>query len=130
MLLHNVMFFSVVKIYPPPGSEHTILDVLESMKGPIATTADCLGCSITLEVEEGGAVCYTEQWRTREALERHLSSPLYSRVLEAMEWSRLPPEVEFFEMTFVGGLELVEKVRFGNDEKQEVKDSSEGDPLV
>ena len=105
------MFLSVVKIYPAPGSGHTILDVLESMKGPVATLADCLGCSVTVETGEEGAVCYTEQWRTREALDRHLRSPLYGRVLEAMEFSRTPPEVEFYEVTEVGGLELIEKVR-------------------
>jgi quinol monooxygenase YgiN len=105
------MYLSVVKIYPPPGSMPTLLDVLESMKGPVATLSDCLGCSVTVEVGENGAVCYTEQWRTREALERHLRSPLYGRVLEAMECSCRPPEVEFYEVTEVGGLELVEKVR-------------------
>jgi quinol monooxygenase YgiN len=105
------MLQSVVKIYPAPGSEQTVLEVLESMKGPIAALDNCLGCSVTVEVGEGGAICYTEQWRTREALDRHLRSTLYGRVLEAMECSRTPPEVEFYEVTEVGGLELIEKVR-------------------
>jgi len=105
------MLLSVVKIYPPPGAEHTILEVLESMKGQIAVLNDCLGCSITIEVGEGGAICYTEQWRTREALDRHLRSPLFGRVLEAMECSSTTPDVEFYEVTEVGGLELVEKAR-------------------
>jgi len=52
-----------------------------------------------------------ERWRSREALERHLRSPLYCRVLEAMELSRQPPEVEFFAVQDIGGLELVEKAR-------------------
>lgn len=102
---------SIVRIYPRPGAEQTVLDVLESMKGQIAAISDCLGCSITVEVGEGGAICYTEQWRDREALDRHLRSSLYGRVLEAMECSQSPPEIEFFEVTEVGGLELVEKVR-------------------
>lgn len=105
------MFLSVVKIYPPPGFEQTILDVLESMKGPVATLADCLGCSVTVEVGEDGAIFYREKWRTREALDRHLRSPLYGRVLEAMECSRMPPEVEFYEVIGVGGLEMVERAR-------------------
>lgn len=108
------MLQSVVKIYPPPGSEQAILEVLESMKGPIAALDYCLGCSITVEVGEGGAICYTEQWRTREALDRHLRSPLYSRVLEAMECSSTLPEVEFYELTEVGGLELIEKARLSS----------------
>jgi len=111
MLSKRVMLLSVLKIYPPAGSEKNVLEVLESMKGPIAALSDCLGCSVTIEVGEEGAICYTEQWRTREALDRHLRSPLYGRVLEAMECSHTPPEIEFFEVTEVGGLELIEKVR-------------------
>jgi len=105
------MLQSIVRIYPRPGAEQTVLEVLESMKGQIAALNDCLGCSITVEVGEGGAICYSEQWSTREALDRHLSSPLFGRVLEAMEFSNTTPEVEFYEVTEVGGLELVEKVR-------------------
>jgi quinol monooxygenase YgiN len=105
------MLQSIIRIYPRPGAEQTVLEVLESMKGQIAAINDCLGCSITVEVGEGGAICYTEQWNTREALDRHLRSPLFGRVLEAMEFSNTTPEVEFYEVTEVGGLELVEKVR-------------------
>lgn len=102
---------SLVKIYPPAGAEPSILEVLESMKGPIAALTDCIGCSVTVETGEGGAICYTERWATREALDRHLRSSLYGRILEAMECSRLPPVVEFYEVTEVGGLDLVERVR-------------------
>jgi quinol monooxygenase YgiN len=105
------MLQSIIRIYPRPGAEQTVLEVLESMKGQIAALNDCLGCSITVEVGEGGAICYTEQWRTREALDQHLRSPLYGRVLEAMECSSRTPEVEFYEVAEVGGLELIEKVR-------------------
>lgn len=108
------MYLSVIRIYPPPGREQFVIDVLDTLKGPVTTNADCLGSSIAIEAGEngeGGAICYTEQWRTREALDRHLRSPLYGRVLEVMECSRKPPGVEFFTVTDVGGLELVEQAR-------------------
>lgn len=111
MIHFHLMLLSVVKIYPLPGREDVVADVLSSLKGPVSAIADCLGCSVAIEAGEGGAVCYTEQWRNRAALDRHLKSSLYSRVLEAMECSRQPPEVEFYEATGVGGLELVEYAR-------------------
>jgi len=40
-----------------------------------------------------------------------LNSNLYSRVLEAMECSCKPPDVEFYEVINVGGLELVNLAR-------------------
>lgn len=105
------MFLSIVKIDVRPGHEHTVMDVLESMTGPTSTLAGCLGCSLTVEVGPNGRICYQEQWRDREALDRHLRSPLFARVLSAMEWSRTPPVVEFFEATKAGGLDLVEMAR-------------------
>ena len=105
------MILSVIKIYPPPGRGHAIIDILDSLKGPAFALPDCLGCSVSVEVGEGEAISYTEKWCTREAFDRHLKSSLYNRVLEAMECSCRPPEVEFFEVTDIGNLEMVERVR-------------------
>ena len=105
------MIISIIKIYPATGSEHTIIDVFESIKVVIVNLPDCLECSVSEETEEDGQVLYIEQWRTREALDRHFRSPLYGRVLEAMELSRTEPEMSFFEVASIGGLELVEKAR-------------------
>jgi quinol monooxygenase YgiN len=111
VLVLSIMIISIIKIYPPTGSEHTIIDVLKSVKVAIANLYDCLECSVAVEAGEDDQVCYMEQWRTREALDRHLRSPLYGRVLEAMELSRIPPEVTFFKVSKIGGLELVGRVR-------------------
>jgi quinol monooxygenase YgiN len=113
------MLISVVKIYPLPGREDVVTDVLNSLKGPVSAIVDCLGCSVTREVGEAGVVCYMEQWRDRAALDRHLKSSLYSRVLEAMECSRQPPQVDFYEVTGVGGLELVAQARSGIDRHED-----------
>jgi len=105
------MILSVVKIYPHPGCEHAIVDVLDSLTGPVSALAGCLGCSVSIEAGTGEVVSYTEKWCNREALDRHLNSNLYSRVLEAMECSCKPPDVEFYEVINVGGLELVNLAR-------------------
>lgn len=106
------MYLALIKIYPSAEMESVIIDVLESLKGPIAANADCLDCTITVGCdEESRVICYAEQWRSREALDRHLRSPSYSRILEAMEFSQLPPVVLFYETNDVGGLELVELAR-------------------
>ena len=105
------MYISMLKIYPLPGRGQNVIDVLDSIKGPIATKADYLDCTITVESEGNGTICYQERWRTREALEHHLRSVQFGRVLEAMELSCTPPEVMFFKATEIGGLELVEQAR-------------------
>jgi len=84
------------------------------MQGLTATNPDCQGCFLTVEAREGKSICYMERWRTREALDRHVQSSLYFRVLEAMELSRIPPKVEFYEAKDVGGLDFLEQVRLYN----------------
>jgi quinol monooxygenase YgiN len=106
-----IMYISMVRIYPSPGCTQAVVNILNTLMGPFAANANCLGCLITVEAEENGVVCYTEQWRTRDALDRHLRSLLFNRVLEAMECSRQQPEVDFYEVTGVGGLELVAHAR-------------------
>ena len=101
----------MIKIYPSRGNEHKVIEVLDSMKGAMATLADCLDSSVLVEWGEGTAICYMEWWRTREGLDKHLGSPLFCRVLEAMEISRKPPVVNFYEMNGIGGLSLMENLR-------------------
>lgn len=106
------MYLALIKIYPSPEMEPVIVDVLESLKGPNAANADCLDCTLTVGIDDDSRViCYTERWRSREALDRHLRSPMYGRILEAMESSQLPPVVLYYETNDVGGLELVELAR-------------------
>ena len=108
------MYLSIIKIYPTVEMEHYIIDVLESLKGPSAANVDYLDCMITAGTDnERRVICYMEQWRIREALDRHLRSASYGRVLEAIEFSQLPPVILFYEMNVLGGLELVELARAG-----------------
>ena len=105
------MFLTLVTMYPSLENEAKIVEVLDSMKGPVTTTADCQGVLSLVETGTVRSICYMERWRTRAALERHLRSALFCRVLEAMELSHRPPKVEFFDATAIGGLELVQQAR-------------------
>lgn len=108
------MYLSVIKIYPLPGRKKAVIDALVRMKYPNENDIGCLGCSVSVEPGRVGAVCYTEQWSTRDDLDRHLRSLLYYRVLESMECSHRQPEIDFYEMTRIGGLEVVEQIRIPN----------------
>jgi quinol monooxygenase YgiN len=105
------MFLSMIHIYPFPGDALKVMEVLDSVRHLIVTKADNKGCLLMMETDEFDSICYLERWGTREALERHLRSSLYCRVLEAMELSCTPPKVEFYEITDIGGLDLIERVR-------------------
>lgn len=111
MCMESGMFLTLVIMYPSLENEAKIVEVLDSMKGPVATNANCQGVLSLVETGPVRSIFYIEQWRTRAALERHLRSALFCGVLEAMELSHRPPKVEFFDATAIGGLELVQQAR-------------------
>lgn len=105
------MLLTIVKIYPKAEYRDIVVDVFNSLRGPLGSNTECLECSVTVATDGDTEVCYMEKWQTRKAMEQHLRSARFSRVLEAMEYSRQPPELTFFNLTRVGGLDLVEKIR-------------------
>jgi len=105
------MMLSLIKILPAPEKRKEVLDILISNKGPIQAIHSCLACSICEEEGDEGTIIYIELWRTWEDFIRHVRSDLYTRILGAMELSRKKPEVSFFEISSVHGMELIEAVR-------------------
>ncbi|HJV35413.1 putative quinol monooxygenase [Geomonas sp.] len=105
------MNLAIVKISPSPGRRQEVLDILESVCGPTLAASGCLECSIYQEQGEEQVIVYLERWRLRAEMIEHLGSPIYSRVLGALELSEGPPEISFYEITGTEGMELIEGVR-------------------
>ena len=55
------------------------------------------------------SILYIEQWKTKEALYRHIQSDLYRRILTVMELAKEAPDISFSE--FEEGLELIQALR-------------------
>lgn len=106
-----MMILSIVKIVPAPGKKEELLCVLRSILGPIQAMSDCHDCLLCHEDGDDGEVIFLEHWESWEAFMRHIRSELYGRMLEAMELSRHEPEVSFFEVSAVQGMELLKAVR-------------------
>ncbi len=102
---------SFVKITPASDNRKKILDILHSIKGPANAIHGSLSCCIYEEEGDEAGIVFLEQWRTWEDFIRHIRSDLYGRVLEAMELSMSEPEVCFFEVTAMKGMELIEAIR-------------------
>jgi len=102
---------SLIKIAPTPENRKEVLGILNSIKGPTQAMHGCLASDISMEDGDDGVIMILEHWRTWEDFTCHIRSDLYSRILEAMELSRKEPEICFFEVTAMKGMELIEAVR-------------------
>lgn len=74
------------------------------------------GClkSETWRNTESSDTMVFEQWETSEDLKRHISSPLYKRLLAALELSMGEPEICFFERKDCRGLDFMEEILIKN----------------
>jgi quinol monooxygenase YgiN len=52
-----------------------------------------------------------EQWKTQEALDKHISSDDFRRILAVLDLSVGPPEVKFVTASHTTGMELIEELR-------------------
>ena len=66
------------------------------------------------------AILYVERWGTREALQRHVRSDMYIRLLHAMDLASEPPEIFFYEVSGEKGMELIRELR--EQEQEPVQD--------
>jgi len=102
---------SIIKIDPVPEKRVEILRILASVKGPVIALGACLDCHVCEEERGEGMILYLEQWNSWEAFMRHLRSELFGRILEAMELSREMPDVVFYDVSAVKGMDLLNAVR-------------------
>jgi len=101
----------LVKIIPSPGQKQVIMDLFQSVRGPTSSKPGCTECSIYENINNDETILYFEQWSSMEALEQHIVSTLYTRVLTAMEFAGEQPEISFYEIAHTRGFEFIEELR-------------------
>jgi quinol monooxygenase YgiN len=104
---------TTLRIFPSQEQRLHVLNVLRSVQGPTSIKPGCRCCQVYEEDGHRKAVLYMESWDSDDEFERHIRSDMYRRVLEAMELSRMPPELKFHRITESRGIELVGALRSG-----------------
>jgi quinol monooxygenase YgiN len=101
----------LVKIIPRTGQKQVIIDLFKSVRGPTSMKPGCTECSIYDKLNNNETVLYLEKWSSIEAMQQHIVSSLYTRVLAAMEFAGEQPEISFYEIAHTRGIEFVEELR-------------------
>jgi quinol monooxygenase YgiN len=105
------MIVGTLRILPAPERRAQVLEVFRGVQGPVRAQPGCLACHIYEEQGAEPAVVLVERWESQEALEAHLRSQTYRRILEAIELSGAPPEVQFDYVSGTDGMNLIERSR-------------------
>jgi quinol monooxygenase YgiN len=93
------------------GSTRRDLGGLRAVQGLVLAQPGCVACHIYEEQGPEAAVVLVERWDSQAALEEHLRSETYRRILGAIELSGAPPEVCFDYVSVTEGMDLIERSR-------------------
>jgi quinol monooxygenase YgiN len=105
------MIVGTLRILPAPDRRADVLEVFRAIQGPVQAQPGCAACHIYEEQGLEPAVVLVERWESQAALEAHLRSEAYRRILGAIELSGAPPEVQFDYVSATNGMELIERSR-------------------
>ena len=105
------MVIGTLRILLSPDRRAEVIQILQSIQGPVLALPDCAGCHIYEEEDPEPAVVLVERWESEAALEEHIRSEAYRRILGAIELSGSPPEVHFDFVSASKGMELIERLR-------------------
>ena len=105
------MIVGTLRILPAPDRRAEILEVFRAIQGPVLAQPGCTACHIYEEQGPEPAVVLVERWESQVALEAHLRSETYRRILGAIELSGGPPEVCFDYVSASEGMDLIERSR-------------------
>jgi quinol monooxygenase YgiN len=105
------MVVGTLRILPLSDRRNDVLEVLRSVQGPVQAQPGCLAYHVYEEQEPEPAIVLVERWESQVALETHLRSEAYRRILGALELSGAPPEVCFDYVSATEGMELIERLR-------------------
>jgi quinol monooxygenase YgiN len=105
------MMMATIKIVLPNKRRKEILEALRRFKQSTEKSYGCIRCHLTQDVDKRNTITYSEEWQSREDLERHIRSPQYRQLLEIIELSAQEPEITFQTIAKTEGLEVVEAIR-------------------
>ncbi len=88
-----------------------LLEILRSVLGPTEAHPGCLSCHIYKEESPNHATVFCAHWETEAALQEHIRSDFYRRILVACELSSRPPEFCFHHVSRTQGIDLIRELR-------------------
>jgi len=100
-----------VQWFVPTGQARPITMALHSLANETRSMRGCLGCSVSTDFADQGAIRYSEEWLSEEDLRERVLTDTFVQLVAMMEEAIDPPHVEFVLGHKTRGLDFVEEVR-------------------
>jgi len=101
---------TIMHLKTAPEKRMNILKTIHAMIGPTNAQPGCLHCELFGSTQNDDQLLLLEKWDSRECLEQHIQSDEFRKVMAAMDSACEQPEIGFYEINSLGGMDLVEKI--------------------
>ncbi len=105
------MVLATVRMMIPTDKRAEAMQILKMTAESARLQMGCLSYHIYQDAQVEGAFMVEEAWESQEALDRHLRSDNYRKVLLVAEMAIVAPEIDFRTVTQSAGLEIIGKAR-------------------
>ena len=105
------MIMASLRVVVPAKNRNEILRTLRPLLGPTRVRQGCLDCRLYQDTEDENTYLFIQAWESQAALENHIDSEEYRKILAVMDMAVEKPEVTFHTITRTAGLEFIRGVR-------------------
>ncbi len=100
-----------MKIAFSPESRPKALELISAIIERIRVSPGCISYDVYQDVLGENSLTILEQWQSKAALDRFIRSDDYRSILALMELARQSPEIYFYTLSKIGGMEVIENLR-------------------
>jgi quinol monooxygenase YgiN len=104
------MILAIYSFQTAPEHIQDLIDVLHSVVGQTTFVPGCINSRIYRCLDQANVCILYEEWEQAADLERHFVSPIFYRILAAMEMCVVEPEVRYINHKVSDGFDWVQKV--------------------
>lgn len=83
--------------------------LFRSLIEPTRVEAGCISCRLYHEENHPDVITWIEEWQSQSDLRRHLRSPLYKKILAAVDMADVRPDIRFDTVVETEGMRLIEE---------------------
>jgi quinol monooxygenase YgiN len=105
------MLIVTLRIRVAPDMTPHIINLFESYRGPVSARAGCKSVDLYENFSMPGDFVLVEEWSSQGALNDHIRSDDFRKVLAIMDLAGERPELQFRTISLAQGFELVESLR-------------------
>jgi quinol monooxygenase YgiN len=105
------MVIMTLDMVVPPERWAEVLKTFKMFAGSVKVQEGCESCRVFQDLEDETKMAFVEEWGSQAALDRHLRSHDFKKIIAAMECAVTAPRIRFLTVSNTRGLDVIEAAR-------------------